>query len=145
MQELVVRGAAAGPDHARPRSEQRAGADRHETVRRVRVADAERAAQAIAQPPGGALDLRCDLGQPGRRLTDHHDPRRRAEVVRQWRQVAQRQSDRRRHGCHRPRESKTKTSGQSAKLAVKVGETKGLSRSGYVEQERVLRSRRARR
>jgi len=48
-----------------------------------------------------------------------------------------RQADRRRQGCRRPREAKTKAPWQSASFAVQVGETKGFSRSGDVEQQRV--------
>ena len=41
----------------------------------------ERVAQPIVQPSGGDRDLRRDLGHVGRRLTDHHDPGRRAELA----------------------------------------------------------------
>ena len=93
--------------------------------------------QPIAQPLGGGRDLRRDMRHVSGRLTDHHDPSWRAELLRQWSEVGQRQSDRRRLGCHRPREAKTKARRQSATFAVLVGETKGFSRSGDVEQQRM--------
>jgi hypothetical protein len=104
-------------------------------MRRVRVE--ERAMQPVAQPTGGDRDLRRGMRHVSGRLTDHHHPGRRRELLRQWNEIAQRQSDRRRQSFHRPREGKTKAGWKSANFAVLVGETKRFSRSGDVEQQRM--------
>ena len=122
-------------EQPRPRGEQGARADRDQAVRRVRVE--ERVAQPVVQPPGGHRDLRRDPGDVGRRLADHDDPGRRAELFRQRNEIAQRQPDRRRQGRDRAREAKAKARRQPAAFAVQVGETEGFGRPGDVEQQRV--------
>ena len=133
LQQLVVRRAAALAQQSGPRGEQRPRADRHQPVGRAWVE--ERVMELIAQPSSGGLDLGRDLLHVNGRLTDHDDPRRRRELLRQRHEIVERQSDRCRHRGHRSRERETKARRQSTTLAMLVGQTKGFSRSGDVEQQ----------
>ena len=71
------------------------------------------------------------------RLARHHDPRGRAQPLRQRLQLDEREPDGRRQGRRRPRESQAKARRQSAQLAMLVRESKRLGRPRDVEQQRV--------
>ena len=110
-QQLVVRGAAPAAEQPGPRGEQRARADRHQAM--VARRRAQRLAETRAQPARRRRHRRRDVAEVLGRLTDHHDPGGRAELLRQRLQPGNRQPDRGRLQSRSARRSGARNRGGS--------------------------------